>query len=95
MVTIRWSDDALEDLDAISQYISQDAPENAKLFVKKVFEKVEYISDFPYAGRQVPEKGNKNLREILYNKYRIIYEIKEDILEVLTIIHQSRILNLK
>ncbi len=41
MVDIKWSTDALLDLDAISEYISKGSPEKAKKFIQEIFEKVE------------------------------------------------------
>ncbi len=36
MVDIKWSNDALLDLDTISEYSSQDSPENAKKFIQEI-----------------------------------------------------------
>lgn len=94
MVDIKWSNDALLDLDAISEYISQDSPENAKKFIQEIFKKVENLSTFPFMGRTVPDQSNEKIREILHKNYRIIYEIKDDFVEVLIIIHGSRILRI-
>lgn len=54
MVDIKWSNDALLDLDAISEYISQDSPENAKKFIQEIFKKVENLSTFPFMRRGAP-----------------------------------------
>ena len=94
MVDIKWSNDALLDLDAISEYISQKSPENAKKFIQEIFKKVENLSTFPFMGRTVPDQSNEKIREILYKNYRIIYEIKDDFVEVLIVIHGSRILRI-
>ena len=94
MVDIKWSDDALLDLDAISEYISQDSSEYAKKFIQEIFKKVDNLSTFPNMGRTVPDQSNEKVREILHKNYRIIYEIKNDFIEVLIVIHGSRILRI-
>jgi len=94
MVDIKWSNDALLDLDTISEYISQDSPENAKIFIQEIFKKVENLSTFPYMGRTVPDQSNEKIHEIIHKNYRIIYEIKDNLVEVLIIIHGSRILRI-
>ena len=38
----------------------------------------------------VPEKNDENVRELLYQNYRIIYRIKSDQIEMLTVIHGAR-----
>lgn len=42
----------------------------------------------------VPEFEDLDIREVIYRKYRIIYRLRESILEIARIIHGSRILKL-
>jgi len=42
----------------------------------------------------VPELENVEVREIMYRNFRIIYRLKHEILEIVRIIHGSRILNI-
>ena len=92
MVEIRWSDGALEDLDNIADYISQDSPKNAALFIQQIFDKVENLRSFPKMGRKYLERDDENLREFFHKKYRIIYEIHEEYIEILIVVHGSRII---
>ena len=94
MVDIKWSNDALLDLDAISEYISQDSTETSKTFIQEIFKKVENLLNFPSIGRTVPDQRNEKIHEILHKNYRIIYEIKDDLIEILIVIHGSRILRI-
>ena len=94
MVDIKWSNDALLDLDTISEYISQDSPKSAKKLIQEIFKKVENLSTFPFMGRTIPDQSNENIHEILHKNYRIIYEIKDDLVEILIVIHGSRILRI-
>ncbi len=93
MVTIKWSNKALSDLENIRGFISKDSPRDANLFIKNVIKKVDILENFPYSGRVVPEKNNSELRELLYKKYRVIYQIQNEIATILFIFHQSRILH--
>ncbi|MFO1510411.1 MAG: type II toxin-antitoxin system RelE/ParE family toxin [Steroidobacteraceae bacterium] len=52
----------------------------------------EGISQFPQAGRVVPELANPNVRERFVYSYRVIYEVRGDLVEVLTVIHGKRLL---
>ena len=94
MVEIKWTDNALQEIDGIAEYISKDSPKYAQILVKQIYEMVTYLENFPKFGRKVPEYNDPNLREILYKNYRIIYLIKENHLEILSIIHGSRNLNI-
>ncbi|MBA7529002.1 hypothetical protein ES705_21194 [subsurface metagenome] len=94
MVKIKWTHHALEELDDIANYISKDSPKYAQILVKQIYEIVSHLKQFPKLGRKVPEYGDPELREILYKTYRIIYLVKKEHLEIISIIHGSRKLNL-
>ena len=94
MVKIKWTNHALEELDDIANYISIDSPKYAQILVKQIYEMVSHLKQYPKLGRKVPEYGDPELREILYNTYRIIYLIKKEHLEIISIIHGSRKLTL-
>jgi toxin ParE1/3/4 len=92
MVEIRWSTDALDDLESITSYIEQDSPEKACDLVSAIFEKVEMLKDFPHLGRIFSERNDERIREIIYKNYRIVYEIKSNFIEILIVTHGSRII---
>jgi len=94
MVEIKWTNNALEELDDIANYISKDSPKYAQILIKQVYEMISHLEEFPKFGRKVPEYNDPNLREILFKNYRIIYLIKQNHLEIISIIHGSRLLNL-
>jgi len=94
MVKIKWTNHALEELDDIANFISIDSPKYAQILVKQIYEMVSHLKQIPKLGRRVPEYGDPELREILYKTYRIIYLVKKEHLEIISIIHGSRKLNL-
>ncbi|MEJ2250811.1 MAG: type II toxin-antitoxin system RelE/ParE family toxin [Candidatus Lokiarchaeota archaeon] len=94
MVEIKWTNNALEELDDIALYISKDSPNYAHILINEIYEMVSHLKQFPKFGRKVPEYDNPNLREILYKNYRIIYLIKQDHLEIISVVHGSRKLKL-
>ena len=51
---------------------------------------IKNISQFPFSGRIVPEYNNPNLREKIYQNYRIVYRIKNDAIEIIVIVHGMR-----
>ncbi|MDP1759256.1 MAG: type II toxin-antitoxin system RelE/ParE family toxin [Thermodesulfovibrionales bacterium] len=62
------------------------------LFAKKILATVKSIPQFPKASRVVPEYNDENLREKIYENYRIVYRIKEEVIEIVAICHGSRLL---
>ena len=93
MVEVRWTLQAADDLESITDFISQDSPHYARLFVIDVLEAVERLSNFPKLGRIVPEMDDPVIREIILGNYRIIYRAKGDSPEILTVYHGSRLLD--
>ena len=93
MVKVNWTEQALEDLDAICTFIARDSPYFANIFANEVFSKTENLKMFPLSGRIVLELNQKEIREIIYGNYRIIYRILPDEIEILTIHHSAMILD--
>ena len=48
-----------------------------------------------YLRDRTLESDDPTVRELLYKNYRIIYQIREGYLEIITVIHGSRLLKLK
>ena len=67
MVEIKWSESAKNDFKNIVNYISQDSPGYSEYFIKGIFEKIEYLKDFPKIGRKVPESDDPNDREFFFS----------------------------
>jgi toxin ParE1/3/4 len=89
---ILWSPRALDDVDAIAAYISQDSEAYAASVVRLILSKARTLADFPHIGRIVPEFDDERIREIFAYSYRIIYEVTESDVTIATVIHGSRLL---
>ena len=89
---IRWAPRAASHLEQICEYISRDSETYARIFAKKVLSMVEYIASFPKIGRVVPEYNDPNLRERIYGNYRIVYRLKDDVIEIAAISHGAQLL---
>ena len=87
---ILWTDLAIEDLRNLHSYIARDSEVYASSFVQRIILAVDKLSNFPRLGRMVPEADNEIIREIFYQNYRIIYRIKGELIEILTVIHGRR-----
>ena len=70
---IEWTEPAISDLDSIRDYIARDSEYYADIFIEKIITAVENLEEFPEIGRIVPEAEERNIREILFHNYRIIY----------------------
>jgi addiction module RelE/StbE family toxin len=88
---IRWSDIAEADLDQLYDYIARDVPYYAEQFVDRLIEAVGVLQEHPKIGRRVPEaKDREDVRELIFQSYRVIYLLEAEQVHILTVIHGSR-----
>ncbi|MCU7861621.1 MAG: type II toxin-antitoxin system RelE/ParE family toxin [Candidatus Thiodiazotropha sp. (ex Lucinoma kastoroae)] len=89
-MVIKWSKRARTDIRDLKAYIAKDSSYYAKRFTERVIASVEKLEDFPKMGRPVPEaEGREDVRELIYQGYRIIYLTQLGHLFIVTIIHGS------
>src|SRR5262245_34881375 len=90
MAQISWSPSSLLDLDSIAEFIARDSTHYASLFVQSIVAHVEKLSEFPLSGRVVPEYGREDLREFIFENYRIVYRVGGEFIEVAAVVHGAR-----
>ena len=95
MAEVVWTHNALTDLSEIGEYIAIGSQKYAELMVSKLYHKVEILDKYPNIGKMVAEMQQEHLRELIEGNYRIIYEIVNDNIFILTVHHSSRILRLR
>ena len=87
---LHWSTRALERVSEIIDYLSLHDAEAAEHWVEGLFLKTERLALLPRMGRMVPEVRRDEIREIFYEKYRVIYKIKAERVEILTVRHMRQ-----
>ncbi len=95
MAEVRWTPQALDDLEAICLFIARDAPPVAAVFAQKAFDATDRLARFPRSGRTVPELNNPDFREIILGNYRLIYRMRSGDVEILTVHHGARLIDPK
>jgi len=88
---LTWTIDAVDDLQAIAEFLERDAPLYASAVVDKILATTRKLLDHPLAGRIVPEFDRSDIRERFVFSYRMVYHVKNDHIVVLNIIHGSRL----
>lgn len=88
---IEWSQRARNDLRALRAYIASDSPVYACRFIERMLASVEMLDEHPDLGRRVPEAADAgDLRELIFQGYRLIYLRKPDAVVMVTVVHGSR-----
>ncbi|NLT51122.1 MAG: type II toxin-antitoxin system RelE/ParE family toxin [Ignavibacteria bacterium] len=89
---VRWTRESLIRLREVKPYISKDNPQAAAKFLDKIINLAESIKENPEKGRIVPEITISNIRELLYKNYRIVYIIKKESIDILTVFEGHKLL---
>jgi toxin ParE1/3/4 len=90
-----WTNESLNRLIEIEDYISKDSPKRAIKFIDRIINRGESLAQFPNIGRIVPEFSVPEIREILEQNYRIVYRITKTKIEILTIFEGHRLIRTK
>lgn len=90
---ILWTHEAREQLFEIERYISKDNVARAAQFIDEIIDHAESVlPGAPRIGRVVHEISNPDIRELIFKKYRLVYRINKNNLEILTVFEGHRLL---
>ena len=92
---VAWSPRAVEDLEAIAEFISADSTAYAASVVKTILNTARNLSSLPFSGRVVPELDDESIREWFAYSYRVIYRVEYGSVTVAAIVHGKRLLDLE
>ncbi len=89
---VKWSPEAMEDLESIVEYIARDSEFYARAVVAEILSVSRNIVEFPLIGRVVPEMGDERIRERFVYSYRLVYRIEPDRILIVAVIHGKRLI---
>lgn len=90
MGRIVWTDSALANLKSYRDYLFERAPLTADRFIGKLVSSVNRLETFPLSGMPVPEFRNLEIRQVIFEGFRILYYIYEGDCHIGAVIHGSR-----
>jgi addiction module RelE/StbE family toxin len=90
MADVVWTEEALSDLEAIGEYFERTSPQYASTIIDRLYSCVEPLAEHPKMGRRVPEVDHESLRERIVEGYRILYQLREDQIEIITVVHSRQ-----
>jgi len=94
MVKIVWTEQAIQDLNDLAEYIANDSQRYAELTVEKLFYSVDVLELYPKTGKKVPEFNDNSLRQLIVGNYRIIYLLVDvQRIDILTVHNCARLLS--
>ncbi|MGH7739267.1 MAG: type II toxin-antitoxin system RelE/ParE family toxin [bacterium] len=92
MVKVRWTREAVSDLEGIFDFIAKDSIQYARWQVENLSLAAQKLESYPRLGRRLPEFPHLPHREIISGNYRIIhrYDMVSKIVHVISIVHGRR-----
>jgi toxin ParE1/3/4 len=85
---VRWTTDAADDLERICDYVARERPEAARRIAMDVLRAIEDLGTFPNQGRPGRAPGTREL--VLTRPFLAVYEVREEEVQVLRILHGAR-----
>jgi len=91
---IKYTPAAIDDLDEIFSYISQDNIDAADKLLDKLDRQIASLAEFPYKGSVLPEDDypliQRGYRFIVVHPYLVFYRLSEDTIIIYRILHGRR-----
>jgi plasmid stabilization system protein ParE len=82
-----WSEDATWALVSLEARLAQRySADQARSIVEELARRVQRLEAHPQLGRVVPEYGQWQLREIVDRWNRVLYRLRSDAIEIVTIV---------
>ena len=89
-MVIHWTDEAIDQVLGIREYLAITSPSYAAQFVDNLFERVEQLISFPNSGPQFSASGLVQPRELLVRPYRVVYEVTDKQIRIMAVFHQRQ-----
>jgi toxin ParE1/3/4 len=86
---IRWTPEAVSNLEGILLYIAEDKPEAAQETATEIYRRIEALLTFPNRGRAGREPGT---RELVMSPlpYIAVYRVEQAAIQILRIWHGAQ-----
>ena len=86
---LRWTEEAAADLEHITDYLFQNAPERAAELVRGIYSAPAALLTFPYRGRAGRKEGT---RELVLSSlpYIVVYQITGEVIHIVRILHGAQ-----
>ena len=87
---VMWTETAWRDLEEVADYIAKDSSHYGAAFVREARDAARSLGYVAERGRTVPEFNDPEIRELFVRSYRLIYQVKEQAVNIIGFIHGAR-----
>ncbi len=90
---IAWTADARQRLKEIEVYFAkQNSTKMAREVAQRLIRRALTLEQPPLLGARLTGYGDSDLRQLFEKPYRIIYRVKSDQVEIITLLHYRQLL---
>ncbi len=90
MAEVVWTEEALADLEAIGAFLERTSHVYAASLVERLFESVVVLEAHSRIGTKVPEIDHDLVRELVVERYRVVYQLMRNRIEVVAVLHSRQ-----
>lgn len=90
---IRVQDSFLKKLNRQVAYIAQDKPIAARNFKKRLLKHLTSLKDFPYKHRKSIYFEDEEIRDLIFERYTIVFQINKEEIIVFGFVKDEEVLN--
>lgn len=83
-----WSQLAIDQLEQVTDYISEDNPGAAQALTNKIVAAVERLAEHPYMFRTGRKPGTREM--VVHPNYLIIYRVEIELIDIVSVLHARR-----
>jgi toxin ParE1/3/4 len=87
---VGWTPEARRTLSEVLEFISGESPEGARRVLEQALAAARSLETLAGRGRVVPERADPQVREVFVYRYRLMYRVTRDTVEILAFIHGAR-----
>jgi toxin ParE1/3/4 len=86
---LRWTEEAVGDLERIAEYLFEHTPDGAARLVRALYDSLTALLTFPNRGRPGKKEGT---RELVMSPlpYVVVYTVRGDAVHVVRILHGAQ-----
>jgi toxin ParE1/3/4 len=86
---LRWSEEAADDLERITNYLFEATPQHAPEVVRALYNAPSALLQFPHRGRPGNKEGTREL-VLTPLPYIVVYRIASDVIHIVRILHGAQ-----
>ena len=84
---LRWTDEALADVDRVFDFLAANNPPAAERAVRKLLTFPSVLTANPSMGAVVEKLADQQIRRMIIGAYELRYQVTGDVVEILRIFH--------